>query len=246
MKLKIFTTQPELVAEISEMIIATVEKKPTSVICIAGGDTPMPVMEKLVAAQQENKVDFSKAFFLGLDEWVGLGSETKGSCIQTLQDNLFQPLHLKAEQIVFFDGKGNLAEEVQRVNQFVASHGIDFILLGVGMNGHVGFNEPGVNIESNVQVVDLDAVTTKVMAKYFEKDLPLTQGITLGFQQILAARQIVLMATGEKKAEIVKATLENAATSAIPSTILKTAIQPADFFVDAAAGKLVEEDYNAD
>lgn len=240
MKVEKFVTVEALTNKVTEKMIKLLADKPEAVFCIAGGETPLPVMKKLIQLQKTNKIDFSKATFISLDEWIGLDRTTKGSCIQTLEDHLFQPLGLRAEQIKFFDGKAtNLTAELTKMNTFVAAYGIDFILLGLGMNGHIGFNEPGVTTEANAQIVGLDEVTTTVMTKYFNEKLPLTQGITLGFRQILDANQIILMATGEKKAEIVKATIEGEPTSQVPSTILKQAQNEALFFVDRAAGKFI-------
>ncbi len=243
MKTITFKDSVEVSEAVAAEIIKIVNQKPNAVICIAGGDTPLPVMQELIREADQKKVDFSKAYFVGLDEWVGLGKETKGSCIQTLQDNLYGPLGLREEQIIFFDGKtSDLEKELDRINTFIAKNGLDFILLGIGMNGHIGFNEPGVKIDSEAQVVALDEVTTTVMTKYFDEQLPLTEGITLGFKQILAAKNIVLMATGVKKAEIVKKTVKTEPTNQLPATVLKLAEKEADFYLDEAAASLLEEE----
>ncbi|WP_270994909.1 glucosamine-6-phosphate deaminase [Listeria seeligeri] len=219
---------PQIVAEtISQKIIESVKEKPTSLICIAGGDTPLLTIEALIKANQAGEVDFSKTQFVGLDEWVGLGRETKGSCIQTLYDAFFDRLeNVSSEQICFFDGQtADFEAECARVDAFIeACGGIDFILLGIGLNGHIGFNEPFVPVDVNCHVVELDNVTKRVMSKYFDTDLPLTHGISLGMQQILTAKEIYLVATGEKKAEIVQQVIEKEPTVSIPATLVKQAI----------------------
>ncbi|WP_338650682.1 glucosamine-6-phosphate deaminase [Listeria seeligeri] len=219
---------PQIVAEtISQKIIESVKEKPTSLICIAGGDTPLLTIEALIKANQAGEVDFSKTRFVGLDEWVGLGRETKGSCIQTLYDAFFDRLeNVSSEQICFFDGQtADFEAECARVDAFIeACGGIDFILLGIGLNGHIGFNEPFVPVDVNCHVVELDNVTKRVMSKYFDTDLPLTHGISLGMQQILTAKEIYLVATGEKKSEIVQQVIEKEPTVSIPATLVKQAI----------------------
>ncbi|MBF2641535.1 glucosamine-6-phosphate deaminase [Listeria seeligeri] len=219
---------PQIVAEtISQKIIESVKEKPTSLICIAGGDTPLLTIEALIKANQAGEVDFSKTRFVGLDEWVGLGRETKGSCIQTLYDAFFDRLeNVSSDQICFFDGQtADFEAECARVDAFIeACGGIDFILLGIGLNGHIGFNEPFVPVDVNCHVVELDNVTKRVMSKYFDTDLPLTHGISLGMQQILTAKEIYLVATGEKKAEIVQQVIEKEPTVSIPATLVKQAI----------------------
>jgi 6-phosphogluconolactonase/glucosamine-6-phosphate isomerase/deaminase len=95
-------------------------------------------------------------------------------------------------------------------------------------------------------VVALDEVTTRVMSKYFDEQLPLTEGITLGFKQILAAKNIVLMATGLKKAEIVKQTVKTKPTNQLPATVLKLAEKEADFYLDEAAASLLRRNHYED
>lgn len=232
---------PEIVSnKIADKIIKIVNDKPNAVICIAGGDTPLPVMKELVKRAKRKEVDFTKAYFVGLDEWIGLDKNTRGSCIQTLEDNLYAPLELKENQIIFFNGKANnLKKELDRINKFIQQCGLDFILLGIGMNGHIGFNEPGVNFSSDAQVVPLDNVTTTVMNKYFDEKLPLTEGITLGFKQILNAKELVLMATGLKKADIVKKTIDTPPTNELPATAIKLSKNKTSFFLDEDAANLL-------
>ncbi|MBC1444902.1 glucosamine-6-phosphate deaminase [Listeria seeligeri] len=234
---------PQIVAEsISQKIIEIVKEKPTSLICIAGGDTPLLTIEALIKANQAGEVDFSKTKFVGLDEWVGLGRETKGSCIQTLYDAFFDRLeNVSSDQICFFDGQtADFEAECARVDAFIeACSGIDFILLGIGLNGHIGFNEPFVPVDVNCHVVELDNVTKRVMSKYFDTDLPLTHGISLGMQQILTAKEIYLVATGEKKAEIVQQVIEKEPTVSIPATLVKQAI--ATLVLDEAAASRWEK-----
>ncbi|EPT8859531.1 glucosamine-6-phosphate deaminase [Listeria innocua] len=223
----IINENEQLVAEtVSQRIIELVKAKPASLICIAGGDTPLLTIEALIKASQAGEVDFSETQFVGLDEWVGLGRETKGSCIQTLYDAFFDRLeNVSGDQICFFDGKAkDLAAECARVDSFIDERGgMDFILLGIGLNGHIGFNEPFVPVDVNCHVVELDDVTKRVMSKYFDTDLPLTHGISLGMKQILAAKEIYLVATGAKKVDIVKQVIEKAPTVAIPATLVKEA-----------------------
>ncbi|EFS00798.1 glucosamine-6-phosphate isomerase, putative [Listeria seeligeri FSL N1-067] len=231
---------PQIVAEtISQKIIEIVKEKPTSLICIAGGDTPLLTIEALIKANQAGEVDFSKTQFVGLDEWVGLGRETKGSCIQTLYDAFFDRLeNVSSAQICFFDGQtADFEAECARVDAFIeACGGIDFILLGIGLNGHIGFNEPFVPVDVNCHVVELDNVTKRVMSKYFDTDLPLTHGISLGMKQILTAKEIYLVATGEKKAEIVQQVIEKEPTVSIPATLVKQAIATLVLDEKAASG----------
>ncbi|MBC2371472.1 glucosamine-6-phosphate deaminase [Listeria booriae] len=243
MDIRIKRNAQDVATYVSEKIIATVRKKPKSLICIAGGDTPLLTMQELVRANRAGVVDFGEASFVGLDEWVGLGRDVKGSCQQTLYDNFFDKLvGVREEQICFFDGKtADLAAECARVDRFVAERGgIDFILLGVGMNGHIGFNEPFVPVDTDCHVVELDDVTKTVMSKYFDEDFPLTQGISLGMQQIMTAKQIVLVTTGAKKAEIVAKVVMGEVTDAVPATLLRNATGSVSFVMDQDANGILK------
>ncbi|KQL52521.1 hypothetical protein AN964_02535 [Heyndrickxia shackletonii] len=238
MNIKKFSTAVSMAEAAGEHIIELVKKKPESLLCFAGGETPLLTLNYLVEAALKGKVDFGKCSFVGLDEWVGLGRETKGSCRQTLFDYFFDRVpELTDSQICFFDGLANdLDAECKRVDEFIAKHGvIDFMLLGIGMNGHLGFNEPGVPTDKYCHVVDLDSVTKKVSVKYFDEEVNVSKGISLGIKHIMEATEVMLMAYGEKKADIVKRTIDTEPTSDVPSTLAKNS-KNAVMFIDEAAG----------
>ncbi|MEI4282208.1 6-phosphogluconolactonase [Tetragenococcus halophilus] len=215
-----------------ENILKTNERP---LICIAGGDTTIPIMEALVSAGKQN-LDFSKTKFISLDEWGGLGRDTQGSCAQTLYDNLFTPLEISEDNIFFFDGTANLEEEAKKADEFIKSNQqIDYIVLGVGMNGHIGFNEPNVLEETGAMVVDLDSVTKKVMEKYFNEDYSLEQGITLSLNQIRQAKQIVVAITGDHKRSVYQKTIQFDDDPNFPVSLLKNEGEKFNLYVDSAA-----------
>jgi len=236
MKTLISPDYPQLCQAVAQNVIHCVNTKPDALICIAGGDTPLGVFTALVDAQNQGQVDFSRTQFLGLDEWLGLGQSDKGSCREMVWHHFFDKLTLREEQICFFDGlTANPQAECQRVDGYIERHGpIDCIVLGIGMNGHIGFNEPGASPENTCHVIDLDEVTQAVSVKYFDTPREVKQGISLGLKTILAAKNIVLMASGEKKAAIVAQTVNHPASHDIPSTLVKTVPQ-ASLYVDNAA-----------
>ncbi|WP_066189833.1 glucosamine-6-phosphate deaminase [Gracilibacillus timonensis] len=205
-------------------IMECIKANPNAVICLAGGDTPLTTYAKLVKQVKEEKIDTSKLTFVSLDEWVGLDGEDIGSCRQMLNEYLYKPLHLNEQQIIFFNGKANnIYDEKERItNKMKEVNGIDFILLGVGLNGHIGFNEPNLIGEKEwVQVVPLDDLTKKVSRKYFQATIPVSQGITLGLKAILQAKELLVIASGKKKAQIVKQIIEGPITNNIPATKLR-------------------------
>lgn len=236
MKTHIFPDYPQLCQRVAKNVIDCVNAKPHALICIAGGDTPLGVFAALVEAQKQGRVDFSRTQFLGLDEWLGLGKDDKGSCREMVWQHFFDKLTLRGEQICFFDGlTANPQAECQRVDRYIEQHGpIDCIVLGIGMNGHIGFNEPGASLDNTCHVVDLDSVTQAVSVKYFDTPREVKQGISLGLKTILAAKNIVVMASGENKAAIVAQTVNHPASTDIPSTLMKTT-QQANLYLDEVA-----------
>ena len=125
------------------------------------------------------------------------------------------------------------------MDRFISEHGgIDTIVLGIGMNGHIGFNEPGAAIDTECHVVDLDEVTQSVSVKYFGQARDVKQGISLGMKTILAAKSVILMASGEKKAAIVARTLRSDIDASIPATLLKNHPQ-VQMLVDKPAATLL-------
>lgn len=241
MELLKFKTIGTLVNQIVDEMAQLIQNKPNASICIAAGETPIPVMHELARRSREGQLDLTQVDFLSLDEWIGLTPQTKGTCYETLTTNLFSPANIQPDHIHFFKtDTDDVNMDIERINTFVEQHGIDYILLGIGMNGHIGFNEPGVKIDTKAQVVPLSATTKRVMAKYFDEDFPLEEGVTLGFSQILSAGQIVLMATTKRKAEIVRETVNTDATPQLPSTVLKLSHNRCLFYVDEEAGSLVQ------
>jgi glucosamine-6-phosphate isomerase len=197
----------ELSDKATEKIIEQVRKKPDSILCLAGGDTPIGTFERMVEAAKRGKIDFSQCRFVGLDEWVGLGEENAGSCISYLNRHLFKPLSIQKENIAFFDAKADdLTTELTRINEFVRTYGpIDLSLLGVGVNGHIGFNEPYASLENEAHIVDLDETTQEVGKKYFNGASTAKQGISLGMKQLLASKTVVVIANGPAKAAAIEA-----------------------------------------
>ena len=125
---------------------------------------------------------YSDWYFLSLDEWVGMNGEDEGSCRFHLNNQLFNPLNVKEDHIGFFDGQEkDLERECDKIENFITGHGgIDIAILGLGMNGHVGMNEPGTSLSLRSHVTELDSLTKKIGQKYFKKEQELSKGITLG------------------------------------------------------------------
>ncbi|WP_161485682.1 MULTISPECIES: glucosamine-6-phosphate deaminase [Gracilibacillus] len=206
-------------------VIRQVKQKPNACFCLAAGDTPKGMMRYLVEAQRRNEADFSQSHFVLLDEWVGLDKQDEGSCQHFLYTNLFEPLQIAESQIHGFDAKADdVEEECRQINTTIKElGGIDLTVLGIGVNGHIGFNEPGVDFTKEAHVVHLEETTTSVGAKYFadQQQAP-EQGLTLGVSQIMEADKAVIIASGANKRPAVYALLYEQVSSQCPASILRT------------------------
>lgn len=133
------------------------------------------------------------------------------------------PLHVPQENLFFFDGrKEDLESECQQAESFIARHGgIDATILGLGLNGHVGMNEPGTPVSARTHVTTLDPITAQTGQKYFKEARSLSEGITLGLGTILDSKNIFLLVSGAKKASIVKMVLEGEISEKVPASMLR-------------------------
>jgi glucosamine-6-phosphate isomerase len=204
-------------------VINLIKIKPDALLCLAAGDTPRLAYTVITQLAKKEKVDFSHCYFISLDEWGGIPPENEGSCQYFLRSLLFEPLNIPEENIHVFNALTNdLDNECKLMDDFVRDHGgISLILVGVGRNGHIGFNEPGVPFEKYSHVVDLDETTTSVGQKYFREATRLTKGITLGLQHLLESEKAVLIANGHKKAAVIKEALEGDIHPRMPASIMR-------------------------
>jgi glucosamine-6-phosphate deaminase len=210
----------ELSAATAKLILEVLTKKPEALICIASGDTPLGVCKFLAKSDPEL---FSKCTFVGLDEWVGMDENDEGSCKYGIYQYLLKPLNIPQERIKYFDAKAtDLDSECEKINQFIASHGgLDVMLVGVGMNGHIALNEPNTSFETYAHVSDLEEITISVGQKYFTKPTVFTQGITLGLKHLQEAKLPILIANGAKKAPVIQKAITEEITEAFPASIIQ-------------------------
>jgi glucosamine-6-phosphate isomerase len=208
------------------------------VLCMASGHTPARTAELLVEKIIQLEIDHSELTFIGLDEWVGLPPENEGSCRYFFEQKIFRPLQLSSSQWHVFDGMAtDLQQECLTMDGLIYHKGIDIAVVGIGMNGHIGFNEPGTPFNLKCHVADLDAVTTNVGQKYFKKHTALAKGITIGFHHLMSAKQLILIADGERKAAVIQRALEGPIGPAFPASIIR--LHPnATVITDLAAASL--------
>jgi len=219
----IFKNEAEAAEAVAEVIEKVLAGNPYALICICAGHTALPVFEKLVTDAKENKYPSDCFRFISLDEWVGLGIADPGSCVYDVSKNFLDPIGIsKGERLFFFDGLSeDLEEECEKAKVFISKNGgLDLILLGVGMNGHIGFNEPGTAASDSIRVVELSEISKLVGKKYFKKEYELYKGVTLGVKEILEAKKVLVMATGTRKQDIVHRTVTGPASEYCPVSLI--------------------------
>lgn len=205
------------------LIIDLVKEIPEVLLCFATGNTPVGTYRLLVQKAKEQQVDFSKCSFIGLDEWVGVPGDKSGSCEFILYEQLFRPLGIEEVQIHLFDGmEEDTAAECSKMNAYIeATGGIDCMLAGIGLNGHIGFNEPGVTINQGAHEQELHESTLASGQLYFNEPTEIKKGITLGMAQVLAARTLLLLANGNSKASIIQQAVEGTVTNMVPASFMQ-------------------------
>jgi galactosamine-6-phosphate isomerase len=204
-------------------IAALINRKKGALLCLAAGQSTICVFDHLAEMNKNGEVDFSNVKIVGLDEWCDF-PEYEGSAHWILDTSVFNKINVKRENMRLFNSNPEDPEkECGEIEKFIADNGgIDYILLGVGMNGHVALNEPGVDFNLGAHVNMLAEKTKEVSNKYFKNGMPpLKRGLTLGFKNIFQSRDIVVILNGEHKAPIVKKFMELPVTNEFPVTVMK-------------------------
>ncbi len=214
----------ELSRKAANIVSATITLKPNCVLGLATGSTPIGMYSQLVDRYTNNEIDFRYVKTVNLDEYVGLSEDHPQSYRYYMNENLFSKVNLNKENTHLPNGltKDLSAECVEYETLIADLGGIDLQVLGIGNNGHIGFNEPSDIFEKQTHVVTLTESTRKANARFFNslEDVP-TQAITMGIKSIMKARAILLLATGEGKKEILERALFGSITPDVPASILQ-------------------------
>ena len=242
MQIKIYKDYHSLSIHAAAEIIDLVSKKPEAVLCLASGDSPRLMCKLMTERAVKEKLDFSRCTFIGLDEWLGIPPENEGSCHFFFQTQVFNPLRLSSAQIHLFNALSeDPARECSEMDKTILEKGgIDLMIVGVGMNGHIGFNEPGTSFDNYSHVTDLDDTTITVGQKYFSEKMTLKKGITLGLKHFLESKKAIVMANGIKKAAIIKKVLEEEITNHTPASIIRLHPQ-GTLLIDEEAASLLKK-----
>ncbi len=230
----------ELLAEaVADLMIKSIIDKPSGTFCLASGSSPERAYEIFTEKIKLQNIDCKQLTIIALDEWVGISREDSGSCYYFLNKYIVKPLGLGESQCHFFDPIAtDFTAECDKIDQLISENGIDLIIVGIGLNGHIGFNEPGISPEKKCHVIDLDEVTKTVGQKYFDQPTVLAKGITVGLKHFMEAKMAILMANGVKKAEIIAKTIQEKVKVSVPSTHIQWH-KNAKIMVDTLAGSLI-------
>jgi len=205
-------------------VVARLRDRQPITLGLATGATMTPLYARLVAATRAGLISFRAASSFNLDEYVGVAPQSRGSFHAYMQEHLFRHVDMPAERARIPDGMANevAAEAARYEAQIAAAGGIDLLLLGIGANGHIGFNEPGSDFASRTREIRLDEATRIANAgNFLDRASVPRRAITMGIATILDARRILLIATGPEKAAAVAAAIEGPIGSACPASALR-------------------------
>ena len=209
----------------ANIISAQVIMKPDCVLGLATGGTPVGTYEKLVERYNEGDLDFSEVTSVNLDEYRGLPKEHPQSYWYFMNENLFSKVNIDPAKTNLPDGINlDTAAECARYNGIIHKlGGIDLQLLGIGPNGHIGFNEPGEAFELETHCIDLAPTTIEANKRFFDGNETLVpkQAYTMGIKTIMQARKVLVVANGKAKAQAVKDAVTGPVTPACPGSILQ-------------------------
>ena len=200
------------------LVAGTMERNPDMVLGLATGASPLGMSSDLADRHQRGRLDFSRLTTINLDDYVGLAANHPASCRSYMRQALFDHVNLRPDQTLIPDGRAeaNLMACCAAYEQAIADcGGIDLQVLGIGLNGHLGFNEPGSGLDSRTRIVRLSHTTRTANRRSFAgEDVP-EAAITMGLGTIRAAHRLLLLATGSNKAEAIAAALEGPITASV-------------------------------
>lgn len=224
-KIVTLSSPDEVADHVAGSIAAAIERQPNLVLGLPTGGTPVATYRRLVDQHRTRRVDFARVVTFNVDEYLGLGSHHVQSFRYFMQRQLFDHINISLANTHVPDGMAKdpdlAAADYERKIQ--SAGGIGLQLLGIGINGHIGFNEPGAGIDSRTRSVMLADETIHANARFFDSvaEVP-TAAITMGIGTILESKRIVLVATGEGKADALVAMVRGPVTSVCPASFLRT------------------------
>ncbi len=222
-------------------------KKPDVVFGLATGSTPIALYQRLVADHQRGELTFKRTTTFNLDEYIGIGADSKQSYRSFMYEQLFRHIDIDLANTYLPEcpeGENPRVVGAAYEKKIAAAGGIDLQILGIGSNGHIGFNEPSSSLASRTRVKTLTPRTVLDNSRMFDAgEFQPQLAITMGIATIMEARHILLLATGSQKAESVRKTIEGPITAMCPASALQMHQHTAVILDEAAASELQESDY---
>ncbi|MEH6955833.1 glucosamine-6-phosphate deaminase [Neobacillus drentensis] len=208
----------------AEYIIQKVVQNPSIKLGLATGGTPMGTYKSLIEDHQKNGTSYQQVTTFNLDEYIGLSGNNKNSYRYFMNDQLFNHINInKAKTNIPSGIAADFQEECHRYENLIARHGgVDLQILGIGANGHIGFNEPGTSFRSTTHIVNLADSTIQANARFFSRieEVP-TQAITMGISTIFKSKEILLLVSGEQKKDALFRLLNGEINESFPASVLK-------------------------
>ncbi|KMY46282.1 glucosamine-6-phosphate deaminase [Bacillus sp. FJAT-27916] len=225
MKIIVVENYDEMSKKAAEILIKKVQEKPNAVLGLATGSTPVGLYKELIEDHQQNGTSYKDIHTVNLDEYIGLPQEDKNSYFTFMYEHLFKYLEIPKEHTHIPSGDTeDHAKECKRYEEIIESLGqVDLQILGIGSNGHIGFNEPGTPFTGDTHIIDLKESTRQANARFFESidEVP-TQAITMGIGTIMKSKEILLLASGKAKAEAIHGMIHGEMTEELPASILQS------------------------
>jgi glucosamine-6-phosphate deaminase len=225
MHIRAFATPPAAARALAADIAGAIARQPAIVLGLPTGRTPIPLYDELIKLCAARAVDFSRATTFNLDEFLGVAADDPRSYRAFMQRHLFDHINLPARRVHFLDGRTtNAARECARYERAIQrSGGIDLLILGLGANGHIGFNEPGPALVARTHQTRLAPATRAANVSLFggrPRDVP-REALSMGMVTILHAKRIVMLATGAAKARCVERMVNGPLTTMLPASFLQ-------------------------
>jgi len=237
-----FEDDEALSSALATRLLETMVARPSLVLGLPTGRTPLGLYRELRERSRGDRIDWSRVRTYNLDEFAGLDSSNPNSYRAYMQAELFEHVSIDPPNIGFLDGAApDLIEECRRYEDAIAAAGgIDLQILGIGANGHIGFNEPADGLCAFTHVAELEQESREANAQRFGGDWTKVPGraLSMGMATILNAREIVLIATGAEKADAVHGMIEGLITTQLPASLLQVHPRVTVMLDAAASGKL--------
>ncbi|QEK12422.1 glucosamine-6-phosphate deaminase [Crassaminicella thermophila] len=237
----------EMSKKAANIVASQIILKPDSILGLATGATPLGMYKYLVKTYKDGHIDFEQVKTFNLDEYYGLDKENKQSYYYYMHENFFKFINISKESVNIPNGmaKDIYQESLEYERKIRQCGGIDLQVLGIGRNGHIGFNEPDIKFEALTHMVNLDEQTINDNSRFFDsmEDVP-TKAISMGIKTIMHARKILLLASGKEKADAIYGAIYGKITPKLPASVLQ--LHPDVMFIvdKEAASKLNLEKIN--